>query len=198
MWTILSAQFLAWAPNQLELSPYTRLAAKPQQHLLPDGSGESIRRIVPWCGAHAYCVGQEYPLDTRLTVDWSRTWRLPHRHVIIFILTLLCMGTADPSISLMAMGLFRRLLDRNYNLGACEFRGFPSFLLSCHLCSSGICFNLGSRVLGISWPLTLQVGGCPWKVLLACQHLFPSWLHRPALGSFSVLGSEMVWLDSLS
>ena len=65
-----------------------------------------------------------------------------------------------------------------------------------------------SGFLSVSWPLALQVGGCPPTVLWVLENF--CWLanslpagHRPALGGFSVLrhivfGSEMIWLDSLS
>ena len=83
--------------------------------------------------------------------------------------------------------------------------GFPSYLLSCHLCFCGNCFNLGSCVFLGRWPCKLAVAlllysGC--LKIFAGLLTFVGWLHRPALGSFSVLrhivsGSEMTWLDSL-
>ena len=55
----------------------------------------------------------------------------------------------------------RRLLDHNYNLGTCEFRGFPSYLLCCHLCSSGNCLNL---VLDYF----LAAGPASWRLPFHC------------------------------
>ena len=69
---------------------------------------------------------------------------------------------------------------------------------------------LQSGFLSISWPLALQVGGCPPTVLWVLENF--CWLANICLpaGSigllwvvFSVLrhivsGSEMIWLDSLS